>query len=183
MSHTVSGCRTWKNMYKKDAGSRKIHQTASNLQPFDLHSNAYRSQPGDQNVFSLLFSRTCINRNPGQQPLLSLSTLMDIILFIRLYSSRAEGHYISMDPKFKTRRKKLNQYNFLLDRNPHIPHQKKEQHQGKKFYLNLLKSQEAFSLHFESIAQYYKYGSAMQLSLCIKFCQHSIYNDYDNSES
>ena len=33
------------------------------LEP-DLYSNAYRSLPGDQDIFSLLFSCICIHRNP-----------------------------------------------------------------------------------------------------------------------
>ena len=39
-------------------------RTASNLQPSDLRSNAYRSLPGDQDIFSLLFSYIYIHRNP-----------------------------------------------------------------------------------------------------------------------
>ena len=38
-------------------------RTASNLQPFDLCSNAYRNLPGDQDIFSLLFSCIYIHRN------------------------------------------------------------------------------------------------------------------------
>ena len=39
-------------------------RTATNLQPSDLCSNAYRSLPGDQDIFSLLFSCIYIHRNP-----------------------------------------------------------------------------------------------------------------------
>ena len=46
---------------------KKIHdapiKTASNLQPSDLRSNAYRSLPGNQDNFSLLFSCIYIHRN------------------------------------------------------------------------------------------------------------------------
>ena len=36
---------------------------ASNLEPSDLRLNAYRSLPGGQDVFSLLFSCNYIHRN------------------------------------------------------------------------------------------------------------------------
>ena len=50
-------------MFEKLQTGEKI-KTASNLQPSDLHSNTYRSLPGDQDIFSLLFSCTHIRRNP-----------------------------------------------------------------------------------------------------------------------
>jgi len=58
-----------KNMFEKDAGRRKIYDctwTTSNLQPYNLRLNAYRSLPGGQDVFSLLISSACIHRNPGK---------------------------------------------------------------------------------------------------------------------
>jgi len=50
-------------MFEKFQTGEKIHDgqkknsiTASKLQPSDLCSNAYRSLPGNQDIFSLLFS-------------------------------------------------------------------------------------------------------------------------------
>ena len=57
------------NMFEKDARRRKkIHdctQTASKLQPSDLHSNAYRSLLGNQDIFSLLISCIVYHNSQG----------------------------------------------------------------------------------------------------------------------
>jgi len=53
----------WKTCLIKMQEVEKIHnyiQTASNVQPCNLHSNACRSLPGDQDDFSLLISSTCL---------------------------------------------------------------------------------------------------------------------------
>ena len=53
-------------MFENLVKEEKIHDwtwAASNLQPSDLRSNAYRSLPGDQDIFSLLFSCIYIHRN------------------------------------------------------------------------------------------------------------------------
>ena len=44
--------------------------TASNLQPFDLRLNAYRSLPGDQDIFCLFF-HVFISRGTVESDLLS----------------------------------------------------------------------------------------------------------------
>ena len=76
-------------------------KTASNLQPSDLCSNAYRSLPGDQDIVSLLFFHVFnyIHRNPRQWRIILkyfLWNLMDIVLAIymylfKAYSTSAEG--------------------------------------------------------------------------------------------
>ena len=75
----------------KVAGRRKnpwCTKTASDLQPSDLRSNAYRSLPGDRDIFSLLFSYIYIHRNPRKWLIIFkyfLWNLMDIVLFIKTY--------------------------------------------------------------------------------------------------
>ena len=48
------GQYVWKIEYSRK--SPRCTKTASNLQLSDLHLNAYKSLPGDQDIFSLLFS-------------------------------------------------------------------------------------------------------------------------------
>ena len=53
-------------MFEKYVKEEKIYDwmwAALNLQPSDLCSNAYRSLPGSQDVFFLLFTSIYIHRN------------------------------------------------------------------------------------------------------------------------
>ena len=54
-------------MFESRWKKKKYHDwtwAASNLQPSDLHLNAYRSLPDSQDVFFLLVSSIYIHRNP-----------------------------------------------------------------------------------------------------------------------
>ena len=79
-------------------------KTASNLQPFDLCSNAYRSLPGDQDIFSLLFSCIYIHRNPRKW----LIIFILFYLFINALQHkcwRSVGHQVlqpAKDVEFRT---------------------------------------------------------------------------------
>ena len=67
---------------------RKNPWCTSHLQPSNLRSNAYRSLPGDQDIFSLLFSCIYIHRNPRKWLIIFkyfLWNLIDIVLFIKIF--------------------------------------------------------------------------------------------------
>ena len=53
-------------MFEKGA---ETHNCTAKLQPYDLHSNVYRSPPGDQGTFSLLI-----------YVLVSLETLKSVLM-------------------------------------------------------------------------------------------------------
>ena len=70
-------------------------KTASNLQPSNLRWNAYRSLPGDQDIFSLLFSCIYIHRNPRKWLIIFKYFLWNIVLFIKVLQHkcwRSVGH-------------------------------------------------------------------------------------------
>ena len=92
-------------MFEKLQTGEKIHDAPANLQPSDLRSNAYRSLPGDQDIFSLFFSYIYIHRNPRKWLIILkyfLWNLMDIVLFIKTLKHkcwRSIGHQILQPTK------------------------------------------------------------------------------------
>jgi len=99
---------SWGKCISKIADRRKnpwCTRTASNLQPSDLCSNAYRNLPGDQDIFSLLFSCIYIHRKPREWLFILkhfLWNLMDIVLFnkaLQYKCWRSVGHQVLQPAK------------------------------------------------------------------------------------